>query len=237
MKRSVSLASLAFLSVPLGIACQGPAIEEPISGSPSDGSPGASSSAPSSSEVPDAALDHGASPSPPGGEPAFAYVVNGAVQTPLSCPSARWEFPAPGHDGGQACGNSCLMGCGSDPNSCPGITSVLIRNTGSIPIAYIASDLWSTFSAYVPGAPTGDVNQLAGVLDPGAQVDITAVYDSALVAILGSSASFSPPDASYAGDEGTIPWPAGVSGGNGSSQMWIAEIEEVAGCTVPDHAW
>jgi hypothetical protein len=114
---------------------------------------------------------------------------------------------------------------------------VLLVNTGSAPIAYIAFSLYVLNAQYVPGVPTGDPDQLAGVLQPGDQVDTTSVFASGVVAVLGSSAPFSPADASYAGDEGTIPWPAGVPGSNGSAQMWIAEVEQVGGCTVSAHVW
>jgi len=147
----------------------------------------------------------------------FEFVVNGVIQTPMSCPSYDWEFPFPSSvqvDAGFAqCGPPC-----------PGVASALLINTGPVAIAYIAATSWAVGAHYAPGVLTGDQYQLAGVLDPGDQVDITSVFEGAITALLGSSEPFSYPDASYASDEGTIPWPGGVSGSNGSAQMWVAQM-------------
>jgi hypothetical protein len=82
---------------------------------------------------------------------------------------------------------------------------------------------------------------LAGVLDPGAQVDITSVYVSGAVALLGSADPFSGVDASFASDEGMIAWPNGVAGSDGASTMHIAEIEVPSSpqstCTAAFQAW
>jgi hypothetical protein len=171
----------------------------------------------------------------------FSFVINGLVQTPLTCPSARWQFPSPGYDAGSdagSCGLACSCSCGlPGACACAGITRVVVVNTGSVAMAYLAQPYWVLGSAYVPGEPTGEQNQLTGVLQPGDQVDITSAFTSGIVALLGSPAPFSPADAGYAGDEGTIPWPAGLPGSGGSPQMWIAEIEQVVGCRVPAHEW
>jgi hypothetical protein len=91
---------------------------------------------------------------------------------------------------------------------------------------YLAQSLWDLGSHYVPGVSTGNSYQLAGVLDPGAQLDITSVYTGGVVAILGSAKPFSSPnEGKYVSDEGTIPWPRGVSGNGGAGTMYVAEIE------------
>ena len=88
---------------------------------------------------------------------------------------------------------------------------------------------------------TGDPGQLVGTLEPGEQVDITSVYDASgggIVAIVGSADPFSSPDAGkYAGDEGTIPWPAGVAGSGGATEMRVAELEVVSSCKKADVVW
>jgi hypothetical protein len=81
--------------------------------------------------------------------------------------------------------------------------------------------------------------RLVGVLDVGAQVDISSVYyPGGITALLGSSAPFSSPDAGkYLSDEGSIPWPAGVAGSQGSSTMWLAEIEVRDSCGIATTVW
>ncbi|HEY1960576.1 MAG TPA: hypothetical protein VGH28_33425 [Polyangiaceae bacterium] len=159
----------------------------------------------------------------------FSFVVNGTVQTPMTCPSDRWEFPWPSGEGNV-----------SPFPPAPGITSVVIVNTGASPMAYVARSGWSVGSHYVPGV-SSDSMDLAGVLDPGAQVDITSVYVSGAVALLGSADPFSGVDASFASDEGMIAWPNGVAGSDGASTMHIAEIEVPSSpqstCTAAFQAW
>jgi hypothetical protein len=162
-------------------------------------------------------------PPAPAGFAGFAFVVDGVVQTPMSCPAANWEFPTPSEEG-------CAGGFPMD-GSCK---SVLIVNTGALTMPYVAQTLWNTGAHAVPGVLTGDSNQLAGVLEPGQQVDITSVYAGGFVAVLGSSEPFS--DGSrYVSDEGKIPWPAGV-GGQQATDMYVAEIEIRMGFTWSDGA-
>jgi hypothetical protein len=164
-------------------------------------------------------------PGPPG-LAGFGFVINGIVQHPMSCPSDNWEFLS-----------STASSCGFPPPCDGGVNSVYLINTGQFPVAYIASALWAA-QGYVPGVATGDPYQLVGVLDPGAKVDITSVYDGGTVALLGSSAPFSSRDAAkYAGDEGSIPWPAGVAGSEGSSTMWIAQIDIRDTCGIETQWW
>jgi len=123
------------------------------------------------------------------------------------------------------------------PFGCSGVTSAVLVNTGQLPMAYIAASLWNG-TGYVPGVLTGDPSQLVGVLNAGAQVDITSVYNGGIVAVLGSADPFSSPAAAkYESDEGTIPWPAGVAGSGGATQMQVAEIEMRTSCGVANVVW
>jgi hypothetical protein len=178
----------------------------------------------------DGASDVAAEASAPQGTASFSFVVNATTLTPMTCPSAHWEFPWPAGEGPV-----------SPFPPAPGITSAVIVNTSTLPMPYVARSGWNLGSHYVPGITSGDANELAGVLDPGAQVDITSVYVSGTVALVGSAESFSSVDASFASDEGTIPWPSGVSGSNGATTMHVAEIEVPSSpqstCTAAYQAW
>jgi len=192
-------------------------------------SPGTSSSS-SSSAILDASS----------GVAEFAFIVNGVVQTPTTCPSEHWEFPPPAQlpDAPTTFGGPlyCGQGGASPGPPCPGVQSVVIANSGQVPLAYFAA---STFAApTIPGILQGDAEpQLVGVLDPGGQVDISSVFVGGEVAVLGSSQPFSGPDASYASDEGVIPWPKGVAGSLGSSQMNVAQIDLEFVCSVVGQSW
>jgi hypothetical protein len=142
----------------------------------------------------------------------------------------NWEFPPyPGTSGG---GSGCMPSGGG---LCPGIESVIIVNTGTLDMPYIAGPWWNGMN-YVPGGyPGGDYK--AGVLAPGAYVDIAAFYNTGDVAILGSAEPFSAWDASYASDEGTITWPPGVPGSGGATTMFIAEIEVRTSCSPVQQNW
>jgi hypothetical protein len=155
----------------------------------------------------------------PTGLAGFAFIVNDVVQHPMPCPSEDWEFPVYPEGSGN---------CGPPPKGCPGVKSVLVVNTGALPMPYIVTSSWNAIGGYVPGVQPGcaPLKCLAGVLDPGRVLDITSVYDMGIVAVLGSSDPFSSPDAGkYVSDEGTIPWPAGVAGSGGAATMYVAEIE------------
>lgn len=148
----------------------------------------------------------------------FQFVINDQVEQPMDCPSDDWEFP---------------------PTPLPdaGAHSVLLINTGSAPMAYIAASLWNG-TGYVPGVATGEPNQLVGVLDPGGKVDITSVYAGGVIALVGSAVPFASPDAGkFVGDQATIPWPAGVAGSGGAAQMWTAEIEARDSCGLAYRVW
>jgi hypothetical protein len=145
---------------------------------------------------------------------AFAFIVNGVLQTPLRCPSDNWEF-LPVNSGGQPV---CTL---DQLQTCPDGTTAVLLNIGTVPIAYTARSLWSI--PYPPGVATGEPNVLVGVLAPQTQIDITSVFVGGITAIVGSAEPFSNPDAGrYNGDEGVIPWPGGVAGSGGAGQMWVA---------------
>jgi hypothetical protein len=165
----------------------------------------------------------------PAGLAGFAFIVNGVVQTPMSCTGAHWEYPWVAGEEMPASGYPPV----------PGITSVVIVNTSAAPMPYLAQSYWNPIAHNaVPGGATGITFQLAGVLQPGQQVDITSVYLPGIVALLGSALPFS---AAYAADEGTIPWPNGVPGSGGATTMNVAEIEvpysPTSTCTVPNRVW
>jgi hypothetical protein len=96
-------------------------------------------------------------------------------------------------------------------------------------MAYVAQSTWSLPGHYEPGVPTGEPNQLVGVLDPGGTLDITSVFEGGITALLGSANPFSAPGKDVV-DEGTIPWPAGVAGSGGAEFMSVAEINAYYRC-------
>jgi hypothetical protein len=165
----------------------------------------------------------------PQGLASFSLVVNGAVLTPLACPSDDWEFPVPSGEGMPT------------PGCSPVVMSAYLVNTGKLPMPYIAQGLWNFGAHYVPGVATGNSCQLTGVLDPGAKVNITSVYQGGSVALVGSAEPFSSPDAGKTvSDEGTIPWPAGVTGSGGATTMNVAQIDvptSPMGCTAVTTFW
>jgi hypothetical protein len=218
-------------------------------GSSSGGSSSGSSTSSSGSAPTDASVEFDAPPAP-AGLAGFAFVVNGVEQTPLSCPAESWEYPPPAAqvrtsaaDGGPADGSptgptlpDTLCGTSLPPQPpCSGL-SVFLVNTGRYPVAYTAQTTWSGWTP--PGVPFGNPNELSGVMNPGASVDITSVYVGGLVAVLGSSRPFVDPDAGkYVADGTTVPWPAGVAGSGGATQMYVAEIEIEDSCRSPAVYW
>jgi hypothetical protein len=129
--------------------------------------------------------------------------------------------------------------CNNGTAPCPGLRTLLI-NTGQYAVAYTAQTSWQVGggSGQPPGVPFGNVGELSGVLNPGDDIDITSVYVGGITAVLGSSHPFVDPDAGkYVADGATIPWPAGVAGSDGASQMYVAEVEIVAACQSPSVVW
>ena len=187
------------------------------------GGSGSSSGGVDSGSVFDATGGLGA---PPPGLAGFAFIVNDVVQHPMTCLGTHWMF-APQSGTAPVSGGGCMP--------CSGIKSVILVNTSSLDMPYIAAPTWNG-NSYVPGAnPGGDF--LAGVLAPGARVDLTSVYDSGAIAVLGSAEPFSSFDAGFAYDEGQIPWPSGIAGSSGSSTMHIAEIEVYDSCRTVYKVW
>jgi hypothetical protein len=182
-------------------------------GGDSEGDAGPLDAEPGSDFPQDATFD--VAPSPVG-LAGFAFIVNGAPLAPMQCPDAKWEFPWPS---GEASGNRY-------PPT-PGIHSVVIVNTGTLPMPYLAQSVWNPGGGHaVPGGGTGASYQLSGVLQPEHYVDITSVYVGGIVALAGSAEPFSNLDAGmYASDEGAVQWPPGVAGSQGSPTMYVAEIE------------
>jgi hypothetical protein len=170
----------------------------------------------------------------------FAFVVNRVVQTPLRCSAESWEYPPPVGATGQAIpsdsgfpGDDTVCNGGAPP--CPGLTVFLV-NTGQFPVAYTAQSQWSGWNP--PGVPFGNMNELSGVMSPGGSVDITSAYVGGIVAVLGSAQPFVDPDAGkYVADGTTVPWPAGVAGSSGATQMYVAQIEIEDSCRDPAVYW
>jgi hypothetical protein len=167
----------------------------------------------------------------PPGLAGFALIINDVVQNPMTCQGSDWEF-AP-YPAGTNCGYS----------NCSGVESVILVNTGALPMAVVAGYVWFVGGAYAPGVQPspaespGGASFQTGVLGPGDRLDITSVYAGRTVAILGSAEPFSDPDGAYVNDEGTMPWPTGVAGSGGASQMHVAEIQVWRSCQLPTILW
>ena len=140
---------------------------------------------------------------------AFELVINGTPVPPPSCSEEPFGFHVLSE------------------------TTAAIKNTGNVPLAYLAQEDWNAFGAvYVPGTSTG--SGVAGVLGPGAQVDITSTYPkTGIVALVGAAEPFTAPDAGAAADQGTTPWPKGVPGSDGATTMYVAEVTVNLACGVP----
>jgi hypothetical protein len=153
---------------------------------------------------------------------AFEIIFDDAIKQPLSCPTSHWEFPVPSN------------GLETDGTLPPGAV-VTLRNTGSMPLAYIGeSQYWIGGVQYTPGVPTSTPGEEVGVLTPGAVVPLTHL--GSLIALVGSAKPFSVYDGGFAAaDETTAPWPLGVAGSEGSSTMYIAEITAQAVCSPVSH--
>ena len=121
--------------------------------------------------------------------------------------------------------------CASEPFNfqvAQGYKTIAVKNTSSIPMAFILRREWSLGTHYQPGVPTGSGGEIAGVLAPGQSVDFTSLYPAALqpaiVAILGSQERFLDPEAGAKPGVGQIPWPEGVAGSGGATSMRVIEV-------------
>jgi hypothetical protein len=165
----------------------------------------------------------------------FALVVDGVVQTPMTCPAELWEFPhvgAPEPPGGDA-------GLGNH--------RIVLRNTGPIAFAYTAQPIWTPPD--VPGVASGDPGQLVGILTPGQTLDLTPILSviatmnfegDGTIALLGSAYPFLDPysDANaFAYDEGQISWPAGLMLTPSAAQMSVAQISVHTTCAKNQPLW
>jgi hypothetical protein len=204
------------------------------SGSGSSGGSASSSGAQGASSGGSSSSGSGAVQPAPAGLAGFAFLVNGVEQTPLVCPAESWEYAPPeGQD--SVDGSPGVVVCNEGRPPCPGL-QVFLGNPSQYPLAYTAQTSWA--GSEPPGVPFGNMGELSGVLNPGDSVDITSVYIGGTVAVLGSSHPFVEPDAGkYVGDGAMIPWPAGVAGSGGASEMYVAEIEIVESCRSPNTVW
>jgi hypothetical protein len=148
----------------------------------------------------------------------------------MQCPSELWEFPPfPGSNDN----------CG--PPGCAGIDTVLLVNTGALPLAYVFGRYWNIGGAQEPGVASSlpsDANAVGGVLEPGGSVSFASSYLGQITGLVGSAEPFSSPDGGVAiADEGTIFWPEGVAGSGGSMVMHVAEIEVYPSCQSVAQAW
>jgi len=194
----------------------------------SDNGDGGSDAFSSSSGGQGSGSGSGGTDAAPTGLAGFAFIVNDVVQHPMTCVSEHWEFPP--FPAGTSCDPSP-----NGPPGCSGVLKAYLVNTGHVPVAYYATNAWS--SGYVPGELTGAQYELAGVLSAGAQVNITSVFDGGLTALVGSAEPFSEPDAGYAFDEGSIPWPHGVSGSGGATTMYVALVDVQPSCIRVAQQW
>ena len=153
----------------------------------------------------------------------FEVLYGGLPQTPFSCPTSNWEFPWPS----------------SGPFDASSTGTVTVRNTGGVPLAYIAEQMgWILGVAYSPGVPTGESGEEVGVLAPGQSVDLVlqACTGVCSLGLVGASKPFSVRDGGYAAaDEKTTPWPQGVAGSEGSSTMYVAGMSAVTVACSPVH--
>jgi hypothetical protein len=144
----------------------------------------------------------------------FEVVGNGFLLTPLSCPTSHWEFPIP------------------SPVLPAGTPAIAVRNTGSVPLAYIAeSSGYVGGVVYTPGVPTSETGEEAGVLAVGATMTIVYSGEPVQPILVGSAKPFSIYDSGFAAaDEWTVPWPMGVGGSEGSPTMYVAQVSWDTAC-------
>jgi hypothetical protein len=185
---------------------------------------------------PDATADVEVPPAP-SGLAGFSLIVDDVVQKPIACPHTNWVYLGPATiPEGPACTSqpTYLIQGGSTTTICYSVASEIIANSGNVPLAYTALAFYGDESGpFPPGVDFGDPSELSGVLAPGAEINIASSFvgNFGVVAELGASEPFSEADAGrYVTDEGTIPWPEGVPGSQGSAVMYVAQIDFDSAC-------
>jgi len=142
------------------------------------------SDAPDDSEALDASADGGfdssdagrmpvdASPADVTPAPTTASIsvrCNGAVVAKYACPDKRWEY---------------------DFAPCTAPRKVVLENTGTLPIAFIARRVW-TGTSYVPNQATDGLSgEMVGVIAVASKVDISTAYNGGIFALVGSVSPF-----------------------------------------------
>ena len=95
---------------------------------------------------------------------------NGTVVAKYACADKRWEYD--------------FAPCTATPRK------VVLENTGTLPIAFIARRAW-TGTSYVPNQVTdGQSGELVGVIAAAAKVDVSAAYNGGIFALVGSVSPF-----------------------------------------------
>ena len=99
---------------------------------------------------------------------AISLTCNGDFITKNPCPNKRWEYDL----------DACLRAT---------TRTVILRNTGAFPVAYIARRSWLPQIDYVPNQATdGQQGETVGLLGAGEQSDISKAFDGGVVLIVGS---------------------------------------------------
>lgn len=98
----------------------------------------------------------------------ISLTCNGTVVTKNTCPTKRWEYDF----------DTCLRAT---------TRTVILRNSGAFPVAYIVRRSWSLQIDYVPNQPTdGLAGEITGVLAAGERRDISSSFDGGIALIVGS---------------------------------------------------
>ncbi len=97
---------------------------------------------------------------------------NGIALLQHACPDKRWEYDF----------TPCA---GSNPKK------VVLENSGTFPIAYIARRYWTAGVAYVPNQPAdGLVGEVVGLIGASEKADISAAYNGGIFVLVGSVRPF-----------------------------------------------
>jgi len=141
-------------------------------------------------------------------------------------PVTHWTFPFEYYSGMKFSDGGYSEGAVYAPPR-----SIVLRNTGTPSIAFIVRSSWNQGGSYQPGVSTGEQGEVTGVLSSGQQVELVPPALGGYVALLGSAGRFSSTDGGGpVRDEGSIPWPSGVTGGEGAKEMNVAQVELREAC-------